>query len=151
MLHALRKDHPLIDLRLFRNRNLTISVVTMSLFIIAFMGAMLLLPSYFLQVRGEGTLDAGLLLAPQGLGAMLTMPIAGPAGRQDRARQAGARRHRADRRRPGRVHPGHRRHVVLLLLGGLFVMGMGMGCTMMPIMSAALATLTDQRSPAARR
>ena len=28
-------------------------------------------------MRGETTLDAGLLLAPQGLGAMLTMPIAG--------------------------------------------------------------------------
>ena len=30
-----------------------------------------------------------------------------------------------------------------LLLGALFVMGMGMGATMMPIMSAALATLTN--------
>ena len=28
-------------------------------------------------MRGETTLHAGLLLAPQGLGAMLTMPIAG--------------------------------------------------------------------------
>ena len=41
------------------------------------MGAVLLFPSYFLQVRGESTLTAGLLMAPQGLGAMLTMPIAG--------------------------------------------------------------------------
>ncbi len=49
----------------------------MSLFAIAFFGASLLFPSYFLQVRGETTLQAGLLLAPQGLGAMLTMPIAG--------------------------------------------------------------------------
>ena len=39
---------------------------------------MLLLPTYFIQVRGESTLTAGLLLAPQGIGAMLTMPIAGP-------------------------------------------------------------------------
>jgi phage shock protein PspC (stress-responsive transcriptional regulator) len=29
------------------------------------------------------------------------------------------------------------------LLGALFVMGLGMGATMMPIMTAALATLTD--------
>ena len=49
----------------------------MSLFAIAFFGAGLLFPLYFLQVRGESTLDAGLLLAPQGIGAMLTMPIAG--------------------------------------------------------------------------
>jgi MFS family permease len=32
-----------------------------------------------------------------------------------------------------------------LLLGGLFVMGMGMGVTMMPIMSAALASLVDHQ------
>jgi len=31
----------------------------------------------------------------------------------------------------------------LFLLGSLFVMGLGMGCTMMPIMSSALATLKD--------
>ena len=33
----------------------------------------------------------------------------------------------------------------VLLLGGLFVMGLGMGMTMMPIMSAALASLTNQQ------
>ncbi|MFY1673128.1 DHA2 family efflux MFS transporter permease subunit [Plantactinospora sp. WMMB334] len=145
VLHALRKDHPLIDLGLFRNRNLTTAVVTMTLFTVAFMGAMLLLPSYFLQVRGEGTLDAGLLLAPQGIGAMLTMPIAGRL---------------TDRTGPGRmVLTGIVVIAVglssftqitadtsyLLLLGGLFVMGLGMGMTMMPIMSAAMASLTHQQ------
>ena len=49
----------------------------MFVFVIAFMGAGLLFPSYFLQVRGESTLHAGLLIAPQGIGAMITMPIAG--------------------------------------------------------------------------
>ena len=70
----------------------------MSLFTVAFLGAMLLLPSYFLQVRGETTLDAGLLLAPQGLGAMLTMPIAGRLTDKIGPGQVRARRHRADRR-----------------------------------------------------
>ncbi|MGX7676249.1 DHA2 family efflux MFS transporter permease subunit [Plantactinospora sp. DSM 117369] len=145
VFHALRKDHPLIDLGLFKNRNLTISVVTMTLFTVAFMGAMLLLPSYFLQVRGEGTLDAGLLLAPQGIGAMLTMPIAGRL---------------TDRIGPGKLVLGGIVLIALglspftqitadssygLLLGGLFVMGMGMGMTMMPMMSAAMASLTHQQ------
>ena len=145
VLHALRKDHPLIDLGLFKNRNLTVSTVTLTLFTVAFMGAMLLMPSYFLQIRGESTLSAGLLIAPQGLGAMLTMPIAGRL---------------TDRIGPGKlVLPG----MVLiaagmavfttvtadssyvLLLGALFVSGLGMGMTMMPIMSAALASLTHQQ------
>ena len=145
VLHALRKAHPLIDLGLFKNRSLTIAVITMTLFSVAFMGSMLLFPSYFLQVRGETTLNAGLLIAPQGFGAMLTMPIAGRL---------------TDKIGPGKLVLGG---IVLiaagmavftqitasthytLLLSALFVMGMGMGMTMMPIMSAALASLTDHQ------
>jgi EmrB/QacA subfamily drug resistance transporter len=140
--HALRKNHPLIDLRLFKHGQLTVATITMSLFAIAFFGAMLLFPSYFLQVRGELTLQTGLLLAPQGLGAMLSMPIAGRL---------------TDKMGPGKfVLSG----IVLIaagmavftqisattpyavILGSLFVMGVGMGMTMMPIMSAALASLS---------
>ncbi len=144
VFHALRTKHPLIDLRLFANRNLTIAVVAMTLFSVAFMGASLLFPSYFLQVRGETTLAAGLLLAPQGIGAMVTMPIAGML---------------ADKIGPGKIvisgivvlaagmfvftQVGADTSYVLLL-GALFVMGLGLGATMMPIMSAALASLTHE-------
>jgi EmrB/QacA subfamily drug resistance transporter len=136
-------EHPLIDLHLFRNRSLTVAVVAMSLFAIAFFGASLLFPSYFLQVRGETTLHAGLLLAPQGIGAMLTMPVAGVL---------------TDRIGPGKIVLVGITVIVAgmamftqvgvatsyaFLLGALFVMGLGMGCTMMPIMTSALQTLTD--------
>ncbi|MEE2031914.1 DHA2 family efflux MFS transporter permease subunit [Rhodococcus chondri] len=144
VVHALRAKHPLIDLYLFRNRQLTYAVLTMTVFAVAFFGAGLLFPSYFLQVRGETTLAAGLLLAPQGLGAMLTMPIAGRF---------------VDRIGPGKIVLVGLTLIIAgmgvftqvdvetaypLLLGALFVMGMGMGCTMMPTMTAALQTLTDQ-------
>ena len=49
----------------------------MFLFAAAFFGGLLLVPTYFQEVRGESTLQAGLLVAPQGIGAMITMPIAG--------------------------------------------------------------------------
>ncbi|PZF85127.1 DHA2 family efflux MFS transporter permease subunit [Jiangella anatolica] len=142
VFHALRKSHPLIDLHLFLNRHLTIAVVTMSLFIVAFMGAGLLFPGYFVQVRGESTTMAGILLAPQGLGAMVTMPIAGRL---------------TDKTGPGKLVLGGIVLIAIgmgtftqlgadtsypLLLGSLFVMGLGMGMTMMPIMTAALASLT---------
>ncbi|WP_151769703.1 DHA2 family efflux MFS transporter permease subunit [Streptomyces abyssomicinicus] len=145
VLHALRKANALIDLSLFKNRHVTIAVITMTLFSVAFMGAMLLFPSYFLQVRMEDTLDAGLLLAPQGLGAMLTMPIGGRL---------------TDKMGPGKLvlagivvisaGMGVFTQVgadtsYFVLLSALFVMGMGMGVTMMPIMSAALSTLTDHQ------
>jgi EmrB/QacA subfamily drug resistance transporter len=143
VLHALhRAVHPLIDLHLFRNRQMTIAVVTMTLFAVAFFGAALLFPSYFLQVRGEKTLSTGLLLIPQGLGAMVTMPLAGQL---------------TDRIGPGKIVlsgialiiPGMivftqvsatTPYWVLLL--GLFIMGLGMGATMMPVFTAALQTLT---------
>ncbi|MGZ4492870.1 MAG: DHA2 family efflux MFS transporter permease subunit [Nocardioidaceae bacterium] len=150
--------HPLIDLHLFRNRALTVAVVAMSLFAVAFFGASLLFPSYFLQVRGETTLQAGLLLAPQGIGAMLIMPAAGVL---------------TDRIGPGKIVLAGIAVIVVgmamftqvavdpsavtlsaagvhvtapsypFLLGALFVMGLGMGGTMMPIMTSALQTLND--------
>ncbi|MBN1092845.1 MFS transporter [Blastococcus sp. TML/M2B] len=141
--HALGTDKPLIDLRLFRNRRLTIATVAMFVFVIAFMGAGLLFPSYFLQVRGETTLMAGLLIAPQGLGAMVTMPIAGVL---------------ADKVPIGRTVPFALLVMAAgffvftqvgadtpypVLCGALFVMGLGMGGTMMPIMTSALKSLTN--------
>lgn len=142
VFHALRTAHPLIDLRLFENRSLRWSVLTMSTFAMAFFGAGLLLPSYLQQVRGESSLDSGLLMAPQGIGAMLTMPIAG---------------YLVDKIGPGKVVLTGITVMTLslsvftqldadtsyVLLGGaLFVMGLGMGCTMMPVMTAAIQTLT---------
>jgi EmrB/QacA subfamily drug resistance transporter len=141
VLHAFRAEHPLIDLRLFKNRQLTISTIAMFLFAIAFFGAGLLIPSYFLQVRGEDTLHAGLLVAPQGIGAMLTMPIAGLLADKIAISKivvpglalitAGmAVLTQVDARTP-----------YALILGVLFVMGLGMGATMMPLFTASLQTL----------
>ena len=45
--------HPLLDLRLFRNRNLSVATITMFLFAAAFFGGLLLVPTYFQQVRGD--------------------------------------------------------------------------------------------------
>ena len=123
VFHSFRPEHPLLDLRLFKNRNLTVSIITMFMFVAAFFGGLLLVPTYFQQVRGESALVAGLLVAPQGIGAMVTMPIAGTlsrpaAGRPDRARRAGGHHHRHVR-----PDPGHRDHAVPLLIAVLFVHG----------------------------
>ncbi|NHC23493.1 DHA2 family efflux MFS transporter permease subunit [Nocardioides sp. IC4_145] len=138
---ARANKHPLVDLRLFTNGTMTVAVIAMSLFAIAFFGASLLFPLYFQQVRDEGALSAGLLLAPQGVGAMLVMPVAGVL---------------SDRIGPGKIvlagvaviTVGMGMFATLdattsytFLMGALFVMGLGMGATMMPIMSAALQTL----------
>ncbi|HEY2637074.1 MAG TPA: DHA2 family efflux MFS transporter permease subunit [Solirubrobacteraceae bacterium] len=147
--HALRARQPLIDLRLFRNRTVTAGATTSFLFATAFFGAMLLLPLYYQTVRGESALTAGLLLAPQGLGAALMMPIAGKI---------------VDKRGPGKVVLFGLALIVAgmavltqvgadtsyVLLGAtLFVLGLGMGSTMMPAMTAALQTLSRPAVPRA--
>ncbi|WP_141005666.1 DHA2 family efflux MFS transporter permease subunit [Nocardioides humi] len=139
---AFRPEHPLLDLRLFQDRNLTVATIVMFLFAASFFGALLLVPTYFQQVRGESVLKAGLLVAPQGIGAMLTMPLAGTL---------------ADKVPVGRIVPfgfiG-----IIVGVGGLafstsvdtpywqiivflFIMGLGMGGTMMPVFTSALKTL----------
>ncbi|TXJ06008.1 MAG: DHA2 family efflux MFS transporter permease subunit [Aeromicrobium sp.] len=141
VVYSFKPAHPLLDLRLFKNFNLTISILTMFLFASAFFGGLFLVPTYLQQVGGETALGAGLLMAPQGLGAMLTMPLAGIL---------------ADRFPVGRIVP----FGIAVITGGmfaltkidadtsnthlminLFILGLGMGLTMMPIMSSALRTL----------
>ena len=141
--HAFRPEHPLLDLRLFKNRNLTVTTITMFLFAAAFFGGLLLVPTYFQEVRGESTLAAGLLVAPQGIGAMITMPIAGTL---------------VDKFPVGRIVPFGLALITIgmfgftqieantsytLLLGLLFIMGLGMGGTMMPLFTTALRTLKN--------
>ena len=140
---SFRPAHPLLDLRLFKNRNLTVSTITMFLFAAAFFGGLLLVPTYFQQVRGESALSAGWLMAVQGLGAMITMPIAGSL---------------VDKLPVGRIVPFGLAAIVggmvaltqvtattsyWYILPVLFVMGLGMGSTMMPLMTSALKTLTS--------
>jgi EmrB/QacA subfamily drug resistance transporter len=140
---ALRKSniHPLVQLRLFTNRYMTVAVVTMTLFAMAFFGASLLFTLYFQQVRGESPLSSGWLVAPQGFGAMVTMPIAGFL---------------ADKIGPGKVVltglvldtvgmgmliPVDEKTSYAYIITSFVVMGLGMGSTMMPVFTAALASL----------
>ncbi len=76
--HALRsRAEPIIDLHLFRVRSLTASACLVFLAGLSVYGGMLLLPLYYQQARGQSALDAGLLLAPQGVGVMVALPVVG--------------------------------------------------------------------------
>ncbi|WP_028045750.1 MDR family MFS transporter [Cellulomonas sp. URHE0023] len=75
---ALRRGpQALIDIRLLRHRALAMSTTLLFLTGLALYGAMLLLPLYWQQVRGEDALGAGLLLVPQGIGALASRTVAG--------------------------------------------------------------------------
>lgn len=144
--HSLHRGQAsIIDVRLFANARFTAGTITVFLVAIGMFGGMLLLPLYYQTVRGEGALTAGLLLAPQGLGAIVAMIIGGRL---------------ADRFGAGYVVPVG---LVLALLGtipftqvgietsytwlsiALFVRGMGLGAVMMPTIAAAYTTLSKDR------
>ena len=136
--HSWRARTPLIDIRTFTHTRAGASAVVFTLFAIAFFGALLLVPLYYQSVRGASALEAGLLLVPQGLGAMITMPIAGRL---------------TDRYSP-RFLPACGipllviglapfafvgAHTSYVLLSGFnVILGLGMGLSMMPTMTAAM-------------
>jgi len=75
-LHAPRARRPLLDLRLYRNRVFAAAATSTLASSAALFGAMILIPLYYQVLRHQGVVAAGLLTAPQGLGAMVAMPVA---------------------------------------------------------------------------
>jgi EmrB/QacA subfamily drug resistance transporter len=76
-LHALRIERPLLDVRLYKNKVFAGASLTTFGLGGALFGAMILVPLYYQRVRGYDVIDTGLLNGPQGIGALVAMPIAG--------------------------------------------------------------------------
>jgi EmrB/QacA subfamily drug resistance transporter len=76
-VHALRTPNPIIDLRLFRERSFSAASALVLLFTMAMLGTQLLLPLYYQQILHKSALDAGLLLAPRGIGMAVALVAAG--------------------------------------------------------------------------
>lgn len=68
--HALRAKHPLLDLRLYARRTFATGSLALFCFNVVWFGTAILLPLYFQQVRHASPAQAGLLLAPQGIGTV---------------------------------------------------------------------------------
>jgi EmrB/QacA subfamily drug resistance transporter len=150
VLHAIsRGENALVDVRLFRGRSFAVSVGAFFCYSMGLFGAMILLPLYFQLVHGASSLEAGLRVAPIGVGAIVTMAISGRL---------------ADRYGPRWIAvPG----VALVALGlgactqlgagtseafllvAVFVIGLGHGLTAPPLMAAAYRGLSRAAAPAA--
>ena len=72
--HALRVERPLLDVRLYANRIFAAASLTTFGLGAALFGAMILVPLYYQEVRGESVIVTGLLTGPQGLGMLLVAP-----------------------------------------------------------------------------
>ncbi len=74
--HSLRRPgRALVDLRLLAARSFASAGGVFFFSGLSLYAAMFLLPLYYQEARGESALTAGLLLAPQGLGALLSRPV----------------------------------------------------------------------------
>lgn len=150
ILHALRaKDRALVDLRLFADRTFSAANLSFFLYGMSLFGAMVLLPLYFQVVHGDSPLQSGLMTAPLGLGAMITMPLSGRF--TDRI---GARRI-AYTGLPvmllgvlgyTQITPGTPTWTLLALL---FVLGLGHGVMMPAIMGGMYQTMARPQIPSA--
>lgn len=144
-----RRDSAVVNVRLFANSTFAASCVLMFIVAVGLFGGMLLIPLYYQVVRAQGALNAGLLMAPQGIGAMIMMPVSGRI---------------TDRYGPGYIIPVGIVLLVLgtlpftvvhtttsygLLTGALVVRGLGIGATMMPVFAAAYRRLPRENVPPA--
>ncbi len=70
-------DQPMIDLRLFRNSEFSVGLVTGFITFIAVAGTIMLLPFYLENVLGYAPQQVGLLLAVVPIGLFITAPVSG--------------------------------------------------------------------------
>jgi EmrB/QacA subfamily drug resistance transporter len=142
-----RTDHPLIDLRLFKNREVAQANVTQLIFAATFVGVSLLVPSYFQVALHQTSMQSGMHFMAMGLGFVLTMPLAGMF---------------MDKHGPGKVMlvgfplmalglaiftVGVARHADYLptLLAGLLIIGLGVGCTSTPLSATCVQSLAPHQ------
>ncbi|MBT2485302.1 MULTISPECIES: MDR family MFS transporter [unclassified Microbacterium] len=72
-----RVDDSLLDLRVFRSRNFTFSVIIMTILALSMFGTLTLLPQYLQNVAGLNALQAGLILLPGSVLMGLLGPVMG--------------------------------------------------------------------------
>ncbi|MBU6503497.1 MAG: DHA2 family efflux MFS transporter permease subunit [Burkholderiaceae bacterium] len=84
LIWELTEEHPVVDLSLFRVRNFWAGTVSISIAYGVFFGTVVLLPLWLQEFMGYTATDAGMVLAPVGLFALILSPFVGKGlGRYD--------------------------------------------------------------------
>jgi MFS transporter, DHA2 family, multidrug resistance protein len=77
VVHELTTDDPIVDLRVFKARSYAVGVFLMTVVGFVLYGSMVLLPVMLQTLLGYPPLQAGIAMAPRGMGAFVMMPITG--------------------------------------------------------------------------
>jgi DHA2 family multidrug resistance protein len=73
----LKRDKPLVDLTIFKNRNFTIGCILIFLFGAVIYGAVTILPLFYQTMMNYSATWAGIAVSPRGLGSIVAMPLVG--------------------------------------------------------------------------
>lgn len=74
---SLRTERPLLDVRVFRDRTFTVTLLLLAVFSVAQYTRLNFLPVELQVVRGLSPVEVGLLLAPAAVSVAVTMPLGG--------------------------------------------------------------------------
>jgi DHA2 family multidrug resistance protein len=72
-----RQEHPVVEVRLFRDRNFAVANLMMLVMGMALYGSTVLLPLYLQMWLGYSAQDAGMVLSPGGVIVILLLPLVG--------------------------------------------------------------------------
>jgi DHA2 family multidrug resistance protein len=73
----LKSDHPIVDLRVLKDRTFAAGVSIMTMLGFVLYGSLMLLPIFLQTLLGYPALQSGLALSPRGIGSLIMMPITG--------------------------------------------------------------------------
>jgi MFS transporter, DHA2 family, multidrug resistance protein len=77
IVYELRTDDPVVDLRVFKARSYAVGVFLMTVVGFVLYGSMVLLPIMLQTLLGYPPLQAGIAMAPRGIGSFFMMPLTG--------------------------------------------------------------------------
>ncbi|MGC1904218.1 MAG: DHA2 family efflux MFS transporter permease subunit [Candidatus Acidiferrum sp.] len=77
LFRELMIDHPVVQLRVFKDRTYSTGVFLMSMLGVGLYGTTVLIPLILQTLLGYPALRAGIAMAPRGLGSFIAMPVVG--------------------------------------------------------------------------
>jgi EmrB/QacA subfamily drug resistance transporter len=145
--YALRQSHPLVEVRLLARRSVGSSSVVLFFSGFSLYGAMLLLPLYYQDVRGATALAAGVMLVPQGVGALLSRTVLGRNIDRFGSRAIALAGFAVVAAATVPFALAGPRTSGWLLAGWMVIRGFGLGAVTMPVMVASYIGLDKQQIP----
>jgi MFS transporter, DHA2 family, multidrug resistance protein len=77
IIHELTTGQPVIQLRVFKERTYATGVFLMTTLGFVLYGSLVLLPLFLQTVLGYSAVEAGIAMAPRGMGSFIAMPVVG--------------------------------------------------------------------------